>query len=81
MSGYCCGTTPRVYIDGKWSCAECGSVLGTDIGNTLDFSDVFIDKTIKRSYEKKCECGADKTYGEGNGMHSATMPCPLYKKS
>ena len=26
----------------------------------------------------KCECGSDKTYGEGNGMHMTY--CPLYVK-
>jgi hypothetical protein len=30
--------------------------------------------------EPKCECGAEKVYGKGTILHSATMPCPLFKK-
>lgn len=33
----------------------------------------------KQESSLKCECGADKTYGANNNLHSAVMPCPLYK--
>ena len=79
MIGGCCGNAPRVYLDGKWSCAECGSIIGNDADQ--DISDISSGHYVpKSSSTKKCECGADKTYGPGNGMHSATMPCPLYVK-
>jgi len=33
-----------------------------------------------KSSDNVCECGADSVYGPGNTLHSATMPCPLYRK-
>jgi hypothetical protein len=73
----CCGNVPTVYIDGKWSCTECGAIILKDETDSFDYFSI-TPKSF--SLGKECECGADKTYGKGNGMHSATMPCPLYKK-
>ncbi len=49
-----------------WCCVACGRFA---VDNKLDI------KT-----KSNCDCGADKTYGPGNTMHSATMPCSAYKK-
>lgn len=76
MSKPCCGSSPSIIIDGKWSCSDCGS--HTENETQLDFFDP--NPYVNNSSKKKCECGADATYGKGNGMHSAIMPCPLYKK-
>lgn len=76
MSSFCCTNAPRVYANGRWSCSECGSIYPD---NESDFSDVYGGSRYKKE-EPKCECGADTLFGKGNGMHSAIMPCPLYKK-
>lgn len=49
-----------------WLCSNCGKRA--------------VGQTVSGGSMQACECGADKTYGPGNNMHSATMPCPLYKK-
>lgn len=61
----------------QFKCVDCGAPTSTDPSYAGD-------KTVPpwRSPKDhpKCECGADKVYGPGNSMHSATMPCPLYRK-
>jgi hypothetical protein len=79
MSNRCCGSAPSVYIDGKWSCSDCGSIT-KEYDGQLDFSHVLKDFDEPYNRGPKCECGADKVYGPNSGLHSATMPCPLYKK-
>lgn len=78
----CCGNSGGSYWDTlalEWRCKDCGSSQSNDpsyLGSSLKPIPVVDSKYII----KRCECGADKTYGPGSGMHSATMPCPLYKK-
>lgn len=74
----CCGNSPRVYIDGRWSCAECGGL--TELDTQLDFSDVYnrFGYKPKAPKETDCECGSDSTYGKGSNTHATW--CPLYKK-
>lgn len=71
----CCGTSATVWAGGNWRCSECNGVV--------TFNEKQLDLPILPKYASKplkCECGADVVYGPNNGMHSATMPCPLYKK-
>ena len=80
----CCGgkgTATWDQANQNWKCTDCGTPQSTDpsyIGgsHTPDTNDMWYNKKST----KVCECGADKTYGKGNNMHSATMPCPLYVK-
>lgn len=75
----CCGVVPTFWKDGKWSCSECdGEVVYKNSDQTV-FTDLFDDLPPLTS-AKKCECGADSVYGPNNSAHSATMPCPLYRK-
>lgn len=72
----CCGQSPVVWQGGNWRCSDCdGLVVFEEKQLELPLTTKTPTKVIP-----KCECGADKTYGPGNLMHSATMPCPLYKK-
>jgi len=63
------------------TCNGCGI---TKEGYYMDPLLMWCDSTptwkVVNSTPIKCECGADVTYGKGNNLHSATMPCPLYKK-
>lgn len=83
LSFSCCGGAGAAtwnQTNGTWNCSDCGSVKSNDssyIGgsHTPDTNDMWYGKP-----KKVCECGADKVYGLNSGMHSATMPCPLYVK-
>lgn len=80
----CCGGAGSANWDQtnqKWRCSDCGAVQSTDpdyLGG--GFTVTLPPTTAIQKSGKKCECGADKVYGPGSGMHSATMPCPLYQK-
>ncbi len=73
----CCGGLGIRKWDAKeaqWNCSDCGKAM--------PFEEFFgaLPPASTRYTPTKCDCGADKVYGEGNQMHSATMPCALYKK-
>lgn len=65
--------------NGQWKCSDCGAPQSNDpdyLGGG------FIPKIDFNKFKSVdvCQCGADVVYGKGNNMHSATMPCPLYRK-
>lgn len=74
----CCTQPVPIYIGNKWFCETCGAAdkqrneaIGIPPYSRINPEDLVIDK---------CECGADSVYGPNNTAHSATMPCPLYRK-
>jgi len=73
----CCSYSPRILKGDEWACSDCGTILPAQKQEQLDFFGYVPYKIVE---PPKCECGSDKTYGPGNNFHSATMPCPLYKK-
>ena len=83
MAGPCCGTHPLFLRDGKWACTTCESeVPAANSPNTLyppvtDYNWGMELLPGGAGNTIKCECGAEKTYGEG-ATHS--FWCPKYKK-
>lgn len=76
----CCGGgigTAATYATGKWHDNECDSLKPVPLPSGASSPYAWVPSS---SPQKVCECGADAVYGPGNGLHSATMPCPLYKK-
>lgn len=87
----CCGkgSSNNIRWNGntsQWECKDCGAIKSNDPNylykspskdpdDWYSSAPAFIPAT-----GPVCECGADKVYGKGNNMHSATMPCPLYRK-
>jgi hypothetical protein len=75
----CCGGkggSVWEFNEAQWKCRDCGKP-------TKGPEEIYQRESARFDEwkpSKKCECGADKVYGPGNGMHSATMPCPLYVK-
>ena len=63
MGKICCGNAPRVYIDHKWVCSDCGSIVGNVDDTQLNFQDAF-EYFDDLSQKNKCTCGADKTFRE-----------------
>jgi hypothetical protein len=82
----CCSPDTKksqFWIGGKWHDADCSQLnkQPTNMGEYLDLTNPNWNKyTLGPDTKPKCECGAYKVYGPGNQMHSAIMPCPLYKK-
>jgi hypothetical protein len=62
-----CKYPAYVYKDAKLICANCGSI---DCKEPT--------KPVKHSWDKKCECGANKILGENNKHHASW--CDLYIK-
>lgn len=58
-----------VFKGSYWECANCGSI---------DCAKEERITTIKPSWDKKCECGANKLLGEQNKHHAPY--CDLYIK-
>lgn len=84
-TGNCCGGK-GVSIwkpnNQRWECSDCGTVTSNDPSYVTNKNTG--EKELPywaQKVPKKCECGADKVYGPNSGMHSATMPCPLYVKA
>lgn len=79
MSKPCCaggvGSSITFYRAGAWHSGDCEIIKQEDANYKMSPTGLWYS-----SNASKCECGADKTYGPGNSLHSATMPCPLYKK-
>lgn len=63
----CCGHSPKVWIENKWVCSECGA-LSEDKDTQMDFSDAFAGFDYKMS-KPKCVCGSEKTHGS-DATHS-----------
>ncbi len=82
----CCGGKGiSIWKDSskQWECSDCGSPKSNDpdylYGSTPEKKGPWRITDWKTPTTPQCECGADKTYGPGSALHSATMPCPLYK--
>jgi hypothetical protein len=80
-----CPGTPSggtMYYKGKWHNSDCNifKTPAVDMEQLeLELDQMFGGSPTPKN-APRCECGADAVYGPGSGMHSATMPCPLYKK-
>jgi hypothetical protein len=80
----CCGGSGAAKWDQSnqtWNCSDCGATQSTDASYLHNGRNPPKEDQLQFFKPKVCECGADKVYGPGSGMHSATMPCPLYKKA
>lgn len=82
----CCGggygTKMPMYKNGKWHDSDCSEMYpSVDVEKLQKEVDAIFGTAPEFKNGPRCECGADTVYGPGNIMHSATMPCPLYRKA
>lgn len=80
LSASCCNPNQGLthWVKGKIHHIDCA--VANAVKETREEFIIWAENGTATSSKPKCECGADTTYGPGNVLHSATMPCPLFGK-